>query len=162
MNIMWIAPSIHTLLSNWSIGNLNSCCAGEFTFLSERGNRVFLLTRWLAWLRQRIENKGRDYGAYVRAGDFRWWVRETGTFLWNSRVPKSSTAYTAVANSEVAARKSRLWLFYSIDNKNCNHWNCILRLCGTCRYCWCKEWHRGFLAWGTHPVLQLQSGLGTG
>lgn len=26
-----------------------------------------------------IENKGRDYGSYVRAGDFRWWVRETGT-----------------------------------------------------------------------------------
>lgn len=29
-------------------------------------------------LGQSIENKGREYGAYIRAGDFRWWVRETG------------------------------------------------------------------------------------
>jgi hypothetical protein len=28
---------------------------------------------------QRIEDKGREYGSYVRAGEFRWFVRETGT-----------------------------------------------------------------------------------
>lgn len=27
---------------------------------------------------KRIENKGREYGSYIKSGEYRWFVRETG------------------------------------------------------------------------------------
>uniref|UniRef100_A0A7I4BA16 AB hydrolase-1 domain-containing protein n=1 Tax=Physcomitrium patens TaxID=3218 RepID=A0A7I4BA16_PHYPA len=50
-----------------------------------------------------IENKGRDYGSYLRAGEFRWWVRETGsrdarngTVVFLHGAPTQSYSYRVV------------------------------------------------------------------
>lgn len=29
----------------------------------------------------RIEDKGKEYGSYIKSGGFRWFVRETGDFV---------------------------------------------------------------------------------
>ncbi|KAK3143561.1 hypothetical protein QOZ80_4AG0301880 [Eleusine coracana subsp. coracana] len=51
----------------------------------------------------RIEDKGREYGSYVRAGEFRWFVRETGspdarrgTIVFIHGAPTSSFSYRMV------------------------------------------------------------------
>eukprot|EP00267_Zea_mays_P056850 XP_023156886.1 uncharacterized protein LOC100275250 isoform X1 [Zea mays] len=52
---------------------------------------------------QRIEDKGREYGSYVRAGEFRWFVRETGspdarrgTIVFLHGAPTQSFSYRVV------------------------------------------------------------------
>ncbi|EES12959.1 hypothetical protein SORBI_3006G238200 [Sorghum bicolor] len=51
----------------------------------------------------RIEDKGREYGSYVRAGEFRWFVRETGspdarrgTIVFLHGAPAQSFSYRVV------------------------------------------------------------------
>ncbi|GLJ43362.1 hypothetical protein SUGI_0900830 [Cryptomeria japonica] len=51
----------------------------------------------------RIENKGRDYGSYVKAGNFKWFVRETGssdtklgTIVFIHGAPTQSFSYRVV------------------------------------------------------------------
>jgi hypothetical protein len=43
-----------------------------------------------------IEGKGRDYGSYVRAGEFRWFVRETGMWILISNYRCSTFEYFTV------------------------------------------------------------------
>lgn len=38
------------------------------------------------YIMQRIEDKGKDYGTYVKAGKFRWFVRETGRIYFSLTV----------------------------------------------------------------------------
>ncbi|PVH35940.1 hypothetical protein PAHAL_7G313100 [Panicum hallii] len=52
---------------------------------------------------QRIEDKGREYGSYVRSGDFRWFVREIGssdarrgTIVFLHGAPTQSFSYRVV------------------------------------------------------------------
>lgn len=74
-----------------------------------------------------IENKGRDYGAYKRAGDYSWWVRTLGepqapkgTVLLLHGAPAQSYSYRDVMK-QLAALGYRVyapdWLGYGFSEK---------------------------------------------
>lgn len=125
-------------------------------------------------LGQSIENKGREYGAYIRAGDFRWWVRETG-------IEPTMFAHALLLIKLIYMQQ--LWPGFSPQNfpelsvlcakaesTNAKWYFCVLNIeyrfimCSgmRCREIQHKERDGGLPARCTYPVLQLQRCHGSG